>query len=87
MQKHDIEAGIVIAYGIHSQLLFICRFSEAAELIESERLYIEANIKTKMLSSETCYAAYLVFGFAETYARLNSAVSIIRNFYDESGHD
>ncbi|XP_057809653.1 putative F-box protein PP2-B12 isoform X2 [Salvia miltiorrhiza] len=61
------------------------RFSYSAELVDSQCFYIQGNVKTKMLSSETCYAAYLVFGFAETYAKLYSAVSIIRNFYDEPG--
>ncbi|KAG6431241.1 hypothetical protein SASPL_109319 [Salvia splendens] len=61
------------------------RFSEVVEFEKSQSIYIEGNIKSKLLSSESCYAAYLVFGFAEMYANLNSAVSIVRNFYSEPG--
>ncbi|KAL1548371.1 F-box protein PP2-B5-like [Salvia divinorum] len=61
------------------------RFTEVVEFEKSQGIYIEGNIKTKLLSSESCYTAYLVFGFAEMYANLNSAVSIVRNFYNESG--
>ncbi|KAH6816173.1 hypothetical protein C2S51_020993 [Perilla frutescens var. frutescens] len=64
------------------------RFSDAAELTESRHLFIEGNIKTKMMSPETSYAAYLVYGFADMYANLRSAVSIIRkNSYHESSGD
>lgn len=55
------------------------------EFEKSQSIYIEGKIESKLLSSESCYAAYLVFGFAEMYANLNSAVSIVRNFYNEPG--
>ncbi|EYU31403.1 hypothetical protein MIMGU_mgv1a005393mg [Erythranthe guttata] len=61
------------------------RYSEVAELRDSRHLYIECVIKTRMLSPHTLYAAYLVFGFTENHAKLHSAVSIIRNFCDETG--
>lgn len=64
------------------------RFSEVAELIvDSHNFYIQANIKTKMLSPGTSYAAYLVFAVSDKYEKLHSAVSVIRNFSDKSGHD
>ncbi|XP_047951997.1 F-box protein PP2-B10-like isoform X2 [Salvia hispanica] len=62
------------------------RFSEVYKLEKAQGIYIEGKINSNWLSSESCYAAYLVFGFAEMYANLNSAVSIVRNFYNESGY-
>ncbi|KAH6812983.1 hypothetical protein C2S51_022001 [Perilla frutescens var. frutescens] len=63
------------------------RFSEVAELIDSPKFYIEGNVKTKMLSPETSYDAYLVFGVSDRYEKLHSAVSIIRSCNDhESGY-
>ncbi|KAI3469953.1 hypothetical protein Pfo_026616 [Paulownia fortunei] len=63
------------------------RFSEVAELIDSWELYVEGRIKTKMLSPETLYAAYLVFALIENYAKPHTATSIIGIFYDESDYD
>lgn len=65
----------------------LCRFSEAAELIDSRNFFIQGHIKTKMLSPDTSYAAYLVFGISDKYAKLHSAVSIIRSFNNETEFD
>ncbi|KAI3469952.1 hypothetical protein Pfo_026615 [Paulownia fortunei] len=56
------------------------RFSEVAELIDSWELDIQGWIKTKMLSPETLYAAYLVFGFTEkllSFQRASEQASIV----------
>ncbi|XP_022848787.1 F-box protein PP2-B10-like [Olea europaea var. sylvestris] len=45
----------------------MCRFSTVAKLKQVLRFDIRGQIDTNMLSPETPYAAYLVYGFANSY--------------------
>ncbi|KAI3469954.1 hypothetical protein Pfo_026617 [Paulownia fortunei] len=64
------------------------RFSEVAELTDSDNYYVLGCIKTQMLSPpDTLCAAYLVFRLAEKDDTVLTANSIIRIFYCESHFD
>ncbi|XP_022858582.1 F-box protein At2g02240-like [Olea europaea var. sylvestris] len=54
------------------------RFSEVAKLKCPGSIHIRGKIKTQMLSSNTAYAAYLVFHLAERLNGLESSRTVIR---------
>ncbi|KAL2463327.1 putative F-box protein PP2-B8 [Forsythia ovata] len=62
------------------------RFATVAEFKDSRRLDIRGRIDTKMLSTKTRYAAYLVFKFGEDFRGIGSAKGIIKFVkYDKDG--
>ncbi|KAM0879443.1 hypothetical protein ACQ4PT_034252 [Festuca glaucescens] len=59
---------------IHIEIDFIIggkRFSEAAQFLGVRRLDISGKIRSKMLSENTAYAAYMVFKLGERLHRLD----------------
>lgn len=59
------------------------RFSEVAKLKCPGSIHIRGKIKSQMLSSNTAYAAYLVFHLAERLNSLESSTTLIRFVYPQ----
>ncbi|PIN17716.1 hypothetical protein CDL12_09626 [Handroanthus impetiginosus] len=60
------------------------RFSEVIELVYSNRFNIQGDIYAEMLSPETSYAIYAVFGFNESSKIQESTYAMVSFSYDDA---